>query len=428
MLFNFIKKNILRGHSDQQIIIKNSFWLFLGEVINRGIVFILFTLIARQIGVSSFGQLSSALAFVTIFSILTDFGTSTLFIKDVSRNNNLKDSYFYHIVIIKIILSFLFLIPLFVLVKYLNEGPVFSSLVYLSYVYVVLSSFVTFLRTLFKAHEKMKYDAYSYILNGLVLLILVGILIYFALPIYVLLWGYIVSTLIAIFITLIFLKRIYSFKKIPIKKETFVDILRSSTPFLLSAVCVYVYYYIDQVLLFNIQGPKEAGIYASAYRILALLIAPIGLFLTAFLPTLSKNFNGRSLSSDVRTLILNNIKVIFFSSFVVFLTLFVFSKEIITIIYGNDYIEAILILRVLLISWLILINYSVLVICLQAFNQQKTYFYITFWGALFNIILNVVLIIKYSTLGAAVATVLTELFVGITVSIYFFKNIWYKLK
>jgi len=420
------KNLILSSEKIQNNIIKNTTWLIVAEVFNRGVVFILMAFTAKYLGVVDFGKLSSALAFVGIFSILTDFGMSTLFIKDVSKNNDIKDNYFSHIIILKIFLSLLFLGLLFLIINYFHYENKYSIVIYLSYIYTIILSFITFLRALFKSAENMKLDAISSIISGTILFVLIYVIIYLKFSLYILLIGYISASLIGLIITVLVLRKIHIFKIVNISRKVLKDILKLSSPFVLSTLCVYVYYYADQILLFNIKGALPTGIYSAAYRILTLLIAPISLFLITLLPIFSKNFYNNTISDVARNIIKHNVKYIFIVSSLIFIFLFVFATKIIILIYGRDYISASLIFRLLLISWFILVNYSVPVIGLQAFNQQNTYLKITFIGAIINVMLNLILIPRYSSVGAAITTIITEFLVGVCIVYIFIKRIWLK--
>jgi O-antigen/teichoic acid export membrane protein len=275
----------------------------------------------------------------------------------------------------------------------------------------------------------MEHDAFSQIISGLFLFIVVLVLIFFKSPIYQLLIGYIGAAVLGLFITLLILrKKKHSSQLQKINRIGLKTTIKNAAPFFLSSLFVYIYYYADQILLFSMKDAQSVGIYSAAYRILTLLISPVGIFLTALLPTFAKHFDGQSITSEIRNVIMINVRRILIWSLCLFTLLMIFSPQIIHIIYGSQYDRAVPILRLLLISWVLLINYSIFVIALQAFNQQKLYYYITLVGAILNVVLNVSLIPTYSITGSAIATVATEFIVGALVSFYFFKKVWYKCK
>jgi PST family polysaccharide transporter len=412
--------------SIQKNIIGNTFWLFVSEFFNRGVVFILAAISANILGVDEFGKLTSALALVGIFSIITDYGTSTYFIKEVSKNTNEKNNYMFHILFLRIFLIVIFFILLTVTVSMLKYEAEYSYVVYLAYFYTILLSLTTFLRAAFKVSNAMKIDAVSSAVSGSLAITIVLALLYTSPTLPSLLMGYIISSIVALVVTVILIKRIHAFHYLKINRRRIKEIVVGSSPYILSALCIYVYYYSDQILLFNLQGPTPAGEYAAAYKILSLLIAPIGLFLIVLLPIFSNHFHDKKISSTIRDTIKTNILLVFLGSTVTFLALFFSADNIIELIYGSEFEGAGTILKLLLVSWYILVNYSIAVIALQAFDQQHTYVKITFFGAVLNIALNLYFIPLYSGVGAAITTIITEIVIGSLVSLIFIKRIWLK--
>jgi len=87
---------------------------------------------------------------------------------------------------------------------------------------------------------------------------------------------------------------------------------------------------------------------------------------------------------------------------------------IINFIYGQNYAPAILAFQILMVTSGIIFLYTPLQQVLIIFDRQKKIFWVVLFGAIFNIILNSILIPKFSLYGAAAATVATHFLVGIS--------------
>jgi O-antigen/teichoic acid export membrane protein len=85
------------------------------------------------------------------------------------------------------------------------------------------------------------------------------------------------------------------------------------------------------------------------------------------------------------------------------------APKIIDFIYGAGFASSILAFQILIITVGILLVYNCFYHALLISNQQKKLFWIIFSGAVVNIILNLILIPRYSLYGAAVATVISYL-------------------
>ena len=113
--------------------------------------------------------------------------------------------------------------------------------------------------------------------------------------------------------------------------------------------------------------------------------------------------------------------MIILAIFVVIIGL-VFSPYIINIFYGQLFSPAILALQILIIMAGLNYIYSPFYLVLVATNNQKKIFWISFIGAIINIILNIILIPYYSLYGAAVATLITYIFLVVS-AVYYSKPI-----
>ena len=76
----------------KKTIAKNMFWLFFAEFSNRAFRAVLLILIARMLGVYSFGQLAFATAFAVILSGVANFGFSEINTRELSQNKKQDNS------------------------------------------------------------------------------------------------------------------------------------------------------------------------------------------------------------------------------------------------------------------------------------------------------------------------------------------------
>jgi O-antigen/teichoic acid export membrane protein len=169
------------------------------------------------------------------------------------------------------------------------------------------------------------------------------------------------------------------------------------------------------------KGNSEVGIYNAAYKIFLVFIVPFQLILTAFFPKLSRNKPSKL--NNFKSLFYTYSLSLFISSLIIFFVLFYFSNDIIHIVFGLKYAEAYKPLSILSLNVLVIGINIVFGNPLIAWGQQKKYIIPIGIGAITNIILNIILIPKYSYNGAAIATLFSEVAVFIGIIIYF--NIYY---
>ncbi len=65
-----------------------------GDVLNKGTTFLIYILVARQLGAYSFGQMSLALTLFYAFQVVAAFGMQTLITREVAKDETIAKKYF----------------------------------------------------------------------------------------------------------------------------------------------------------------------------------------------------------------------------------------------------------------------------------------------------------------------------------------------
>lgn len=137
-----------------------------------------------------------------------------------------------------------------------------------------------------------------------------------------------------------------------------------------------------------------------------------------FYPYLAERFSTSV--SDFRILFLKLIKLFLLLGIVVSVLLFIFAPWIIDFFYGKKYSSCIPVFRILCVNYFLLASFRRLFgNVIAATKQVKINLYHTIVAGVLNIFLNVILIQRYNSVGAAIATVITTAFVTLLEALYF---------
>ena len=385
---------------------KNTTVLLVANIISYllGLFTTLYT--ARYLGVEGFGVLSLALSLTGIFGVFTDLGLTTLTTREVSRNKSLANKYIGNTAVIKIIYSFL-TFGLIALVVYIIGYPQeVKTIVYLITLSVILAAFTGIFNSIFQAFQKMEYMSLNIILNAILMITGILIVIHFGLGIIALSSVYLISSAIVLVVTLI----IYSWKffipKMGIDLKFWKPTIKEASFFGVSNILVVIYFYIDSLILSLMVGYSAVGIYNASYKLIIVLLVIPGIFMTSIFPLMSQHFE--SSKNLLKIEYEKSVKYLFAIAVFIFVYGFIFSDKIILIIYGTAYIPSIAALQTLIFVIPIIFITNLFGNLLGAINRQRILIIITGVSALFNVVLNYILIPKFSYIGASVATVVTE--------------------
>lgn len=388
-------------------IAKNNVWLMLAQIVTTVLGLLYLAYLTRHLEPEGWGIISFALSLAAILSVFLDLGLNAMITREIARDRSVTGKYAGNVLVLKLLLSIsLFAIVAIALrfVGYSGEVATVIELILLSYIFTAISQIFY---NVLQANEIMEYQAIGSIISSI--LMLVGIL-------FAIYKDYDLMGFAAIYAGTNFVVLIYSIivcvmkvglphleADLPFWKL----ILLEGFPYGLSAFLGTVYYYIDSVMLYPMQGEAAVGWYNTAYRLfMFVLFVPQNLSTTLF-PVMSR------LSTSSK----NTVKLAFEKFFKYMAMLGIplgvgttlLAEKIIYTFFGSEYSNSIIALQILIWSAVFLFLGSAFGCLFGSINMQRTLLKISFICAVFNVLSNLIMIPAFSYIGASITTVLTEL-------------------
>lgn len=392
--------------------------LMVAQVASYLLAFFYMMYTARYLGPASFGILSFALAFTGIFAIFSDLGLQLLTVREVARDKSLATKYLANISLMKIILVTITFGLIALTINLMGYPAETIAVVYLLGLSVIFTTFTQMFYSIFQAFERMEFQGIGQILNAA--LILGGVLV-------ALKYGFGVVGFASLFLIASAVVLVYSFavmklqfpyatlssasKLVEFDWSFWKPTIKEALPFGLTSVFVSIYYWIDTVMLSIMQGNEVVGWYNAAYRlVLALGFIPMTL-LGAIFPIMSRFY--KSSESSLKLAYEKSFKYLLIIGFPIGVGTTLLANRIIMLIYGFEYAPAIIALQILVWSEVFIFLNVVLGTLLNSIDKQIIVTKACALAAALNVALNLILIPKYSYVGASIATVVTECFVFI---------------
>lgn len=404
-----------------QKIAKNVSLLFIAQILSVIFGFFYVIYMARYLGAANFGILSFAIAFTGIFGIISDLGLTTLAVREISKDKSLESCYITNITLIKFFLSIL-TIGLTLLSLYILGYPkLIFEVVLVILLSVIMANFTQVFSSIFQVHQKLEYQSLSTVLSSI--LMFSGIILAINYNFGILQFAYIyliVSFFIFIFNLLIYLLKFIS--KVQIDLSAWRPLIIHSIPLGLLSIFVFIFIRVDTVMLSKLIGDSAVGWYNAAF----ILVQNLGLITGALMTVLFPLFSQLKVTSK------NSFKELYDKSFKYLLIItipigigtFLLSDSIILLIFGNQYVNSIIALQIL-IWWYVIGSISWLIgTVLNSTNKQNLFIIASFISLVFNISLNLYLIPILSYIGASIVTIATELLLFCILYYYFPKNIY----
>jgi O-antigen/teichoic acid export membrane protein len=419
--------------------IKNISYLWIGSLLGSGSTFLIYILLARKLSPNEFGIFSSALALLTIFILIGGFGISQFWLKIFGKEGWgairwIKPSLqllFINLLIISILIS--------LWAVYGPHEDIYTKKVLLIMILFVIGQIIIELvGAKFQLEEKyLQLSIWQLLPNIFRLVFILIVILIFEISIIKIALIY---SIISILFIIIGIYLLFIIKKGNIalvghvkknvkekKKPTLINTLSESWAFGLAGVFSLIYLQSDIILVKYIIGNKEAAYYNASFIILsAILIFPTIVYQKFLMPKIHRWANN---DKDMFYNVYKKGNIIMFTMVLVIMIILLFISEyLIPLVFGENYINAILLTKILAISipmTFLASSIGSTLVTTTHIRKKVGYMGIV---AIINIILNLYLIPIYGSLGAAWATVSSNLLLLILYYIAVNKYVFNKIK
>jgi len=383
----------------------NTGWLLFNNVFGMVIALFVGIYVARYLGPDNFGLLSYAGSFVGLFSALVTLGLDNIVVRELVKDEKKRDELLGTTFILKIIGSILVLIIIVIAVRFTNNDSFTNLLIFIIAIGTIFQSF-NVIQFYFQAKVLSKYTVYAQIfatiLCSVIKLLLIHLnmgLIYFAMV------TLIQSIILALGFVAMYIKQKLNLFNWRPKFDLARFLLKDSWPLILSGIAISIYMKIDQVMIKNMLDAKAVGNYAVAVRLSEVWYFIPMIITNSLFPAI---INAKKISEKLYYERLQKLyDLMVWLSIGIALPIMLFSHNIINLLFGIQYQEAAGILKIYVWAGVSVFLGVASSQYLLAENYTKISFLRTLIGAVINVILNIILIPRYGTNGAAIATVIS---------------------
>jgi len=394
-------------------VLKNSIYNSSGVFIGNVAGIILTIILARLLRPELFGIYHLALAVGFLLLTFTDLGINGTLIRYVShalgRNDEtLARSYFKYLVKIKLVLSLLVSVILFLLAKPLaihvfHKPSLFLPLEIIA-AFIFLYALLGFTNSAFNAFQEFKYNTIrSTIYEGLRLL-LIPLFVILGYSVWGALVGFCLSILGAFLVLFYFLVKKHAFLlRGEVKRIDRKRILRFLSFLTIGSISGVVFAYVDSIMLGIFMAAEYVGFYRASYNIV-IAIAGLASIAGVLFPVFTQ-LEGDDLTNAFQ-------KVFKYSAILSFPFAFglaFIAEPFVKVVYGAEYLPAVYPLYAL--SFLIITSTTDFFGTIFNAKEKPEYpAMVVTVSMVLNVLLNYFLILRYGMIGAAVATVISRYF------------------
>lgn len=395
--------------------VKNTGWMIGCKVIQMLISFVVGVLTARYLGPSNYGLIGYASAYIAFFASFCTLGINSIIIKDFVDDPEGQGTAIGSTMILRIISSILSALTIIGIVAIVDGNePQTILIVALCTIAVPFHIFDTF-NYWFQSRYQSKIPSIAtliaYIITAVykvVLLITGKDVRWFALATSV--------DYICIAVVLWIAYKKYKGPKLKFSKDKSRRLLKNAWHFILSGMMVAIYGQTDKLMLKQMLDESSVGYYSVATTICSMWVFVLAAIIDSIYPTIlqlnrkdEQGFNKKNRQLYA---------IVFYLSLFVSLCFTLGGDLVLQVLYGSAYAPAGAPLKV--ITWYTAFSY--LGVARNAWivskGKQKYLKYIYLTAAILNVGLNFLMIPLWGASGAALASLITQIFTSIILPLF----------
>lgn len=416
-------KNIIRLINRNNKFLSGSIYSILLKVLTIFLSLVSTIIIARNFETKIFGQFSYSMGVYSLTLMFVNLGLDQYTIKHFIKKKSFKvimDALF-----LRSFVSFaIFLIYFFnylVEIKTNNEALLFIIIISNLLFYPLITYDLYF-----QSKQKFKEMFWIYFISLLLGFCLKLISVYIYHNIIYFAYSMLIESMILSIIKTYFINKnklvVFYFKKniytlFNIKKYKY--LISNSLNLFLSSIFIAIYMKIDLIIIKILLGTEAVAKYSVVTKISEIWsFLPVALIMVAF-PKMVENykFNIKKYDKYYEFLTI----LFFLISVTIIFTINLFAKNIIIILYGNNFLESVAPLKIHIFSLVFIFIGTLFNRSLILKNKTKEILLATINGAISNILLNIILIPIFGIMGAAISTVISYSIAALF-SFYFYKK------
>ncbi|MFH1209741.1 MAG: flippase [archaeon] len=404
-----------------RIIAKGAGITLLGILISKLLGYI-YRLIVARLGPDAYGELSLGLAVFGILSVISVLGLNFGVLRYISvyksknEENNVRGTIKFSMKLVflsSVVISFFAFIFSDWISNVLFHTDKISLIIKIIVIALPFESLRSIVMNTFMSFKNIEYDLYSRIIVENVLKIfLTLIFISLGLSVISAVIAYTLSIVLSAIVGLYLLeKKVFSFlKRLSVNFVYKKEIFLYSLPLIFYSLTAMIMSWTDSLMLGYFKTTSDVGIYNAAVPTARLVgIVPLAL-ISLYIPVMSSLLENKD---QLKKIFYITTKWIILVNTLFLSLMIIFSKNILGILFGNEYVIGYSSLIVLGVGHFIYGFVYTSRDTLMVLKKTKFIFFSTLLAFFLNVILNYLLIPKYGILGASIATTIALIFGGL---------------
>lgn len=390
--------------------VKNAAWIIGCRIVQAVFGLLVTMLSARYLGPSGYGLINYAASLVAFFVPVMQLGLNSTLVRELIGDPEHEGQTMGTALVLTLTSSIACILGIWLVSSVMNRGETVTITVCVLYSLLLVFQSLEMIQYWFQAKLLSKYTsltilaAYVVISGYRIALLVSGSSIY---------WFSISQAIdfAIIAVTLLCLYRKLSTQRLSFSTNRAITMLKRSRHYIISAMMVTIFAQTDRIMLKLMIDEAAVGFYSAAASCAGLTTFVFVAIIDSARPSIleAKQRSCEQFQHRMKLLFMVIISLALLQSLVIS----ILAKFVVAVLYGSEYGATVDVLRI--IVWYTTFSYlgAVRDIWILAEEKQRYLWRINLSGVAANVVLNAVLIPQYGINGAAIASLITQIFTNV---------------
>lgn len=402
-----IKSLLFENKNSRQTVAKNTFWLAFSQIGSRLIRAGIMIYAARILGAEQYGVFSYALSLAGFFTVFADTGISAILTRETSKDAARRSDYFSTAFWIKLGMLITSALLLVFVAPHFSNIDAAKALLPIIAVLVIMDGIRDLAVAVFKSMERMELEALVTTLTNVGIAIFGFVILFYSQTANALATSYAASSALGTMAAVFILKEEFIKVFSNFRRELLRPLLSALGPLALFNLLGVFMLNTDTIMIGWFRDAESIGYYSVAQRVIQIFYAFPGVLASAMFPIMAKSV-GENNHDKSRKLAEYGLIAVMAMALPMVLGGILLGKEIINLLYGQEYLSATLTFQILMTTLLVLFPGLILSNYNIAYNAQKKIVVAFILGSGGNVLFNFLLIPRWGIVGSAIATVIAQ--------------------
>lgn len=407
MLFSQVSALIhQRFDANLRKIIGNTIWLFADRVVQMVMSLFVGILVTRYLGPEQFGVLNYAIAFMSLFGVVSNLGMDDIIVRDLVRHPAQANQILGTAFILRVITSILTAVIAIGSIFMIREDAISRSIVAI----LTLTSLFNALPIdrWFQAQVDSKHVIWAKNLGYFTVCIVRVVLVHYQAPLVAFAWAALAEVALGAVGQIVFYQlKHHAMQLWRFKLEWAKSLLKESWPLMISGMVIIIYMRIDQIMLGQMMNDRAVGTYAAGVKISEMFFFIPGTIISSVSPSI---IQAREQPQLYHARLQKLFNLMAFMGYGLAIPVTLMASGLVAMLYGQEFTSASAVLALHIWAGLFVFIGMARVPFLISEGLTRFSAMTSALGGAINIVLNYFLIPSYGAVGAVAATIIAQMF------------------